>query len=146
MPRYENFEMPKHGYETMDCKEKSAYADDGGDDSPASFEEIERPPLRHIDKYVRAECPCFSARFTVALMTCLGFIISFGMRCNMGMAKLQVENQVIYVLAIATLDMDGPEHIFNFSAMPYRPSLKGQIRSHLICLVFWGKWKQLAQY
>jgi ACS family sodium-dependent inorganic phosphate cotransporter-like MFS transporter 6/7/8 len=60
-----------------------------------SFDEIERPPLRKVDKYVRAECPCIkTARFTIAFMTCLGFIISFGMRCNMGMAKLQRENMV----------------------------------------------------
>lgn len=78
---------------------------DGGDgfkptlddrpDSPCSFEELERPPLRHIDKYVKAQCPCLNTiRYTVALMACLGFIVSFGMRCNMGMAKLQFENKV----------------------------------------------------
>lgn len=59
--------------------------------SPESFEEIERPPLRHIDKYVRAECPCLSQRYTVAVMTCLGFMISFGIKCNLGMAKLRLE-------------------------------------------------------
>ena len=100
--RYENFEIPKHGYEHMDGDggggkggaDSSGYADDGGGDSPLSLEEIERPPLRHIDKYIRAECPCLTTRYTIALMTCLGFIISFGMRCNMGMAKLQFENGV----------------------------------------------------
>ncbi|XP_053694884.1 vesicular glutamate transporter 1 [Sabethes cyaneus] len=96
---FEKFQMPpKHGYDQMGgagLGEGPTYvpADDGGGDSPVSFEEIERPPLRHIDKYVRAECPCIkTTRYTVALMTCLGFIISFGMRCNMGMAKLQFEN------------------------------------------------------
>lgn len=68
--------------------------DDNLPESPMSFEEIERPPLRHIDKYVKAECPCLSQRYTIALMACLGFIISFGMRCNMGMAKLQLEHKV----------------------------------------------------
>lgn len=102
--RFEKFEMPKHGYDQVDGSgmatgagdgTKGYGADDGGGDSPMSFEEIERPPLRHIDKYVRAECPCIkTTRFTIALMTCLGFIISFGMRCNMGMAKLQFENAV----------------------------------------------------
>lgn len=62
--------------------------------SPDSFEEIERPPLRKIDKYTKAECPCLSQRYTIAVMACLGFIISFGMRCNMGMAKLQLEGHV----------------------------------------------------
>lgn len=89
--------MPKHGYDQMDgAAVGGAYqADTGGNDSPMSFEEIERPPLRHVDKYVRAECPCIkTTRYTISLMTCLGFIISFGMRCNMGMAKLQFENGV----------------------------------------------------
>uniref|UniRef100_A0A336M060 CSON006318 protein n=1 Tax=Culicoides sonorensis TaxID=179676 RepID=A0A336M060_CULSO len=63
-------------------------------DSPCSFEELERPPLRHVDKYVKAQCPCLNTiRYTIALMACLGFIVSFGMRCNMGMAKLQFENK-----------------------------------------------------
>lgn len=56
--------------------------------------EPERPPLRSIDRYVKAECPCLSQRYTVAVLTCLGFVISFGMRCNMGMAKLQFEHYV----------------------------------------------------
>ena len=68
--------------------------DDNLPESPMSFEEIERPPLRHIDKYVKAEMPCLSQRYTVALMASLGFIIPFGMRCNMGMAKLQLEHKV----------------------------------------------------
>ncbi|CAG2053356.1 unnamed protein product [Timema podura] len=62
--------------------------------TPESLPEPERPPLRHIDKYVRPECPCLTKRYTVAVLTCVGFIISFGMRCNMGMAKLQKEHGV----------------------------------------------------
>lgn len=39
-------------------------------DSP----QIERPPLRHIDKYVRPELPCcdMSKRFTVAILASVG--------------------------------------------------------------------------
>ncbi|PSN50075.1 Vesicular glutamate transporter 2 [Blattella germanica] len=61
--------------------------------TPESLPEPERPPLRHIDKYIRPECPCLSKRYTVAVLTCVGFVISFGMRCNMGMAKLQQKNE-----------------------------------------------------
>lgn len=79
------------GYDQMDGGDE--YKE--GADSPCSFDEIERPPLRQVDKYLPAQCPCISSiRYTIALMTCLGFIISFGMRCNMGMAKLQFENKV----------------------------------------------------
>lgn len=97
--------MPGHGYDQMggnggfDGGENTKVYDDMPD-SPMSFEELERPPLRHIDKYCAAQCPFnITARYTVALMTCIGFIISFGMRCNMGMAKLQLQNNVsIYIL------------------------------------------------
>jgi hypothetical protein len=40
--------------------------------SPESLPEPERPPLRHIDKYVRPECPCLSKRYTMAVLTCVG--------------------------------------------------------------------------
>lgn len=66
--------------------------------TPDDLPEPERPPLRHIDHYVKAECPCLSQRYTIALLTCIGFIISFGMRCNMGMAKLQFEHFVSFSL------------------------------------------------
>lgn len=82
--------------------------DDNLPESPMSFEELERPPLRHIDKYVKAECPCLSQRYTIALMACLGFVISFGMRCNMGMAKLQLEHKVSW------LNEEKKNHWFNY--------------------------------
>lgn len=63
----------------------------GDIDSPTSFDEIERPPLRHIDKYVRAEMCGLSARYTVAFMAMMGFIISFGMKCNLSAAKSERE-------------------------------------------------------
>lgn len=63
-------------------------ADDWQLDSPT----IERPPLRHIDKYVRPECPCcdMTKRFTVAVLASLGFLISFGIRCNIGVAIVKM--------------------------------------------------------
>ncbi len=71
---------------------KNVYDNVNGDmDSPASFDEIEQPPLRHIDKYVRAELCGMSARYTVAFMAMMGFIISFGMKCNMSAAKPERE-------------------------------------------------------
>lgn len=99
-PQFENFEISKHGYEQMDGGEgggggegmtgKSFDAD--YPESPASFEELERPPLRKVDKYCKAECPCLPQRFTIAMMACFGFMISFGMRCNMSAAKLKLEH------------------------------------------------------
>lgn len=56
------------------------------------FEDRERPPLRPIDAYCLPEIPWLSKRYTIALLTCMGFIIAFGMRCNMAMAKIQMRN------------------------------------------------------
>ena len=36
-------------------------------------------------------CPCeVTKRYTIAMMSSLGFLISFGIRCNMGVAILQM--------------------------------------------------------
>lgn len=79
--KFDQFNAPRQGYDTV-----------GGDiDSPTSFDEIERPPLRHIDKYVQAKLFGLSARYTVAFMAMAGFIISFGMKCNLGAAKAERE-------------------------------------------------------
>lgn len=90
-PRFEHFDMPRSTYEQMDGDGGGGGMGDpdGGGDTPTSLDDYERPPLRHIDKYLKAELPCIhTARYTIAFMTCMGFIISFGMRCNMAMAKL----------------------------------------------------------
>ncbi|XP_011499528.1 PREDICTED: vesicular glutamate transporter 1 [Ceratosolen solmsi marchali] len=89
---YEEFEMPSEH-----IKENLAFEDETmrGFNKQISLDalpEPERPPLRHIDTYCMPECPCLSKRYTIALLACMGFIISFGMRCNMGMAKLKMSN------------------------------------------------------
>ncbi|XP_001603704.2 vesicular glutamate transporter 1 [Nasonia vitripennis] len=88
---YEEFEMPSEH-----MKENQAFEGERGGLSRQgtldSLPEPERPPLRHIDTYCMPECPCLSKRYTIALLACIGFIISFGMRCNMGMAKLKMSN------------------------------------------------------
>lgn len=85
--KFDHFSQPTQGYGTVS----------GDMDSPGSFDEVERPPLRHIDKYVRAELGNMTARYTVSILTCVGFIISFGMRCNLGMAKLKREKDVSHI-------------------------------------------------
>ena len=52
------------------------YPKGDGMGSPDSLPEPERPPLRHIDKYIRPELPCLSKRYTVALLTCVGKYVS----------------------------------------------------------------------
>lgn len=91
MQRFDHMESRKQGYGQMDGGHEYGLDDR---DSPASFDEIERPPLRHIDKYIRAEIPGLATRYTVAMMTSIGFIISFGIRCNLSMAKLSLMDGV----------------------------------------------------
>jgi ACS family sodium-dependent inorganic phosphate cotransporter-like MFS transporter 6/7/8 len=54
--------------------EKGFVGGEGELGTPDSLPEPERPPLRHIDKYVRPECPCLSKRYTVAVLTCIGTV------------------------------------------------------------------------
>nr|CAG4643163.1 EOG090X04X8 [Ilyocryptus agilis] len=60
--------------------------------TPESLPELERPPLRKIDQYLRPDCPCcnMTKRYTIALLASIGFLISFGIRCNMGVAVVQM--------------------------------------------------------
>lgn len=60
--------------------------------TPESIPEIERPPLRKIDQYLRPELPYLSKRATVAVLSCTGFIIMFGMRTSMGIVRAEMVN------------------------------------------------------
>jgi ACS family sodium-dependent inorganic phosphate cotransporter-like MFS transporter 6/7/8 len=42
--------------------------------SPESLPEMERPPLRKIDMYIRPDCPCcnMTKRYTVAFLASIG--------------------------------------------------------------------------
>ncbi|KAG7175082.1 Vesicular glutamate transporter 1-like 2, partial [Homarus americanus] len=63
------------------------------------YEEPERenpPPLRKIDQYLPPNCPCcnITKRFTMAVLASVGFLISFGIRCNMGVAVMGMTSKV----------------------------------------------------
>jgi ACS family sodium-dependent inorganic phosphate cotransporter-like MFS transporter 6/7/8 len=59
---------------------------------PEEYPELERPALRKVDKYCTPECPCcnVSKRFTQAWLVAIGFVISFGIRCNVGVATVKM--------------------------------------------------------
>nr|XP_027199409.1 vesicular glutamate transporter 1-like [Dermatophagoides pteronyssinus] len=45
------------------------------------------------EKFLEPNCPCFpdlSKRYTIALLSSVGFLISFGIRCNMGVAIVEM--------------------------------------------------------
>uniref|UniRef100_T1JUN7 Major facilitator superfamily (MFS) profile domain-containing protein n=2 Tax=Tetranychus urticae TaxID=32264 RepID=T1JUN7_TETUR len=45
-----------------------------------------------LSRYFEPECPCcnLSKRYTIAVLTSIGFVISFGIRCNMGVASVKM--------------------------------------------------------
>lgn len=74
--KFDQFPEAKDGYETM------------GSESGSPSEEFERPPLRHVDKYLKPQFFGLTARYTVSIMAMIGFIISFGMKNNVSTAKI----------------------------------------------------------
>ena len=55
--------------------------------------ELVRPTkIRKVDQYLQPECPCcnMSKRFTQAWLVAVGFVISFGIRCNVGVATVKM--------------------------------------------------------
>merc|ERR1712038_646133 len=50
--------------------------------------------IRKVDQYFRPECPCcnMSKRFTQAWLVAVGFTISFGIRCNVGVATVKMNS------------------------------------------------------
>ncbi|XP_023335696.1 vesicular glutamate transporter 1 isoform X2 [Eurytemora carolleeae] len=85
-------------YDFKDANEGIDKTVNGGDycetdlSMPEEYPELERPPLRKIDKYCQPECPCcnVSKRYTQAILVMVGFIISFGIRCNVGVAQVRM--------------------------------------------------------
>lgn len=67
--------------------EKGFVSAEGEIGTPESLPEPERPPLRHIDKYIRPECPCLSKRYTMAVLTCVGTACCSFSRRNDGVTK-----------------------------------------------------------
>lgn len=46
-----------------------------------------------LTKYMDPECPCcpnMTKRYTVAILVSVGFVISFGSRCNIGVAQVKM--------------------------------------------------------
>ena len=94
--------------------------------NPEDFPELERPPLRKIDKYCQPECPCCSLtkRYTQAILVMVGFIISFGIRCNVGVATVKMMSN--------TTDEEG--NIEDIAEFHWSPETIGYVDASF----FWG--------
>ncbi|XP_023227716.1 vesicular glutamate transporter 1-like [Centruroides sculpturatus] len=63
-------------------------------------EEYYGPETKEKDKnwkrYLEPNCPCcdLTKRYTVAVLSSVGFLISFGIRCNMGVAVVKMEPEL----------------------------------------------------
>ncbi|TRY63138.1 hypothetical protein TCAL_10827 [Tigriopus californicus] len=88
---YDRYDF-KDANEGVDKTVRSGEYEEGDLQMPTDFPELERPPLRKVDKYCQPECPCvsLSKRYTQAWLVALGFIISFGIRCNVGVATVEM--------------------------------------------------------
>ena len=57
---------------------------------------IHRPQKTWVDRLCfycgQAPCNSLSCRYTISILSSIGFMISFGIRCNMGVAVLQMIN------------------------------------------------------
>nr|CAG4650107.1 EOG090X04X8 [Sida crystallina] len=89
--QFDSFLYPAPSLEPLQEDDKG-FVTTGDLGSPESLPELERPPLRKIDKYIQPECPCcnITKRYTIALLASVGFVISFGIRCNLGVAIVQM--------------------------------------------------------
>ncbi|XP_076316717.1 vesicular glutamate transporter 2-like [Tachypleus tridentatus] len=90
----------------------------GGESLQKEQEEKEKKSWRRL---LEPNCPCcpnLSKRYTIALLSSLGFLISFGIRCNLGVAIVQM---------ISNIRGQGPE--FDWS-----PATIGVVDSSF----FWG--------
>ena len=83
--------------------EKTLVSYDELDEASEAGDDFGRPQKTAVDhccmrtEYaITSVCPCcnFSTRFTIAILSSIGFVISFGIRCNMGVAVLQMTEQI----------------------------------------------------
>lgn len=62
-------------------------------------------------RFLEPNCPCcnnISKRYTIAIMASVGFVISFGIRCNMGVAIVKmISNHTETGLVSVTLLING---------------------------------------
>ncbi|CAG0893296.1 unnamed protein product [Darwinula stevensoni] len=96
---YEEFELPSSDKHPQYQAPQAGGGGGGGkgEESPTgSIPDRERPPLRKIDKYVQPNCPCcnLSKRYTMAVLASFGFMVTFGIRTNLGMAIVQMTSNV----------------------------------------------------
>ena len=71
-------------------------------------EEGEEIPKTHSLVKRLPECPCeMSKRYTLAALSSIGFLISFGIRCNMGVAIIQMTSNKTFSRAPQPLLMTG---------------------------------------
>ncbi len=90
---YDRYDF-KDAHQGIDKTVEAAKAyDEANLKAPDEYPELERPPLRKVDKYCQPECPCcnLSKRYTQAWLVAVGFVISFGIRCNVGVATVKMK-------------------------------------------------------
>ena len=87
-------------YDLKDATQGMDHTVEGGVHAPNAgvalqddYPELERPQkIRKVDQYCQPECPCcgLSKRYTQAWLVAIGFMISFGIRCNVGVSVVKM--------------------------------------------------------
>lgn len=63
------------------------------DFDPNTGHKMYKGPGERWEKLMEPNCPCkpdMTKRYTIALLSSIGFMISFGIRCNMGVAIVEM--------------------------------------------------------
>lgn len=98
--------------------------DEGPDDyreTPAADQQLPHKPVpSRLERLLAPDCPCcnISKRYTIAILSSIGFLISFGIRCNLGVAIVEMTTNT----TSETIEFD------------WSPDTKGIIESSF----FWG--------
>ncbi|XP_050409086.2 vesicular glutamate transporter 2 [Patella vulgata] len=105
------------------------------DELDEAYSEEEEKPEKSASSYVPSRCPCLkcdmSKRYQIALLSSVGFVLSFGIRCNLGVAILSMTKN-------ETIQFTGDRSQFNSTVQEpefsWTPETVGIVDSSF----FWG--------
>ncbi|XP_014025797.1 vesicular glutamate transporter 2.1 [Salmo salar] len=110
-----------HLYRVVEKRQKTGEVIELTEDGRPSEQQEKKPPL--------CDCTCFGLprRYIIAIMSGLGFCISFGIRCNLGVAIVGMVNN-------STIHKDGKIIITEKAKFNWDPETVGMIHGSF----FWG--------
>ena len=80
-------------------------------------------PGERWEKLMEPNCPCkpdMTKRYTIALLSSIGFMISFGIRCNMGVAIVEMVSNKTGEVSGTGAPHERVDFLFSFKAFVTR--------------------------